>query len=425
MADAFILRLPRLAALPDASMTPVSWLRIDAHGVVTGPIGRGTLADAAIAAEGLSVRVLVPGTDVFLTAPTLPVRGAAKLLPLVPFALEDQLASDVDLLHFAVGRQRADQSLPVAVVDRSRLSACLASLQAVGIRPISLQSEASAVPANPAHTVIVIDAGCLMCRPAEGLAVTLDATPLQPALELVGLLPVGPEGSEALVSPVHGLLYVSADDWPSHQDAIEKLRGRLSSLNVQVMPEGVLPVLAAGTSSLEAINVLQGAYAPSARLTDHLVDYHWAGVAAAILLLLHGVSLGTGFWRHHQQERALDDSLRAVITTALPNSHALVQPSTARLSIEARIRVMHAAVNAGLIGALSIVADGFKGGDSTVETASYQDGRTTLTIDVPNSQVLEQLRSAASAHGWVAELQGSTPHDSRSRARVLIKEPGQ
>jgi len=425
MPDIFVLQLPSLAVTAETPSCPVNWVSIDSQGVVTGPVGRGSLTEAAVAATGKAVRVLVPATDVFLTAPVFPARGAAKLLQLVPFALEDQLASDVELLHFALGRQRSDQSLPVAVIDHQRLRACLASLESVGIRPVSLQSEASVVPTNPAHAVIVLESGRLMVRQAQQLPISLDATPMLPALELAGLLPSADQADAPSASAIHGLLYVSAQDWPHHQADIDVLRSHLASLNVQVMADGVLPLLATGTGHADAINVLQGAYAPSTRFSDQWASYRWAGLAAAALLALHLGSLGVRFWHNHQQEHALDISLQAAAKSALPNSRALAQPALVRLAIENRVHAMRSAIDAGLMGALAIVADGFQGSDSVVESASYQEGRTTLTVDVPNSQILEQVRSTATARGWAAELQGSTPHDSRSRARLIIREPGQ
>ena len=60
--------------------------------------------------------VLVPGTDVLLAEPVLPLKSGAKLAQVVPFALEEQLAADVEDLHFAVGKREARPVTPVAVV---------------------------------------------------------------------------------------------------------------------------------------------------------------------------------------------------------------------------------------------------------------------------------------------------------------------
>ena len=99
MADWLLLRLPRA---PEQGAT---WLIVDARGAPTGPPQGGPLALAAPRAAGRRVAVLVPGTDVLLAEPDVPVKAGAKLHQLVPYALEEQLADDIDDLHFAIGKR--------------------------------------------------------------------------------------------------------------------------------------------------------------------------------------------------------------------------------------------------------------------------------------------------------------------------------
>ena len=62
----------------------------------------------------------MPGTDVLLAEPEVPVKAGAKLAQVVPYALEEQLAEDIENLHFAVGKRAQDSlTTPVAVVPRT------------------------------------------------------------------------------------------------------------------------------------------------------------------------------------------------------------------------------------------------------------------------------------------------------------------
>ena len=70
---------------------------------------------------GRKTIVLVPGTDVLLAEPVLPLKSGAKLAQVVPFALEEQLAADVEDLHFAVGKRDSRPGTPVAAVARTRM----------------------------------------------------------------------------------------------------------------------------------------------------------------------------------------------------------------------------------------------------------------------------------------------------------------
>ena len=72
-------------------------------------IASGTLSNAAElvslserASQGV-VQILVPGTDVGLFSVELPTTNRRQALKTIPFMLEDELAADIDLLHFVHG----------------------------------------------------------------------------------------------------------------------------------------------------------------------------------------------------------------------------------------------------------------------------------------------------------------------------------
>ena len=104
MSDWLLLRLPRS---PEQAAT---WLVVDARGAPTGPPQSGPLSLAAARAAGRRVCVLAPGADVLLAEPDVPAKAGAKLQQLVPYALEEHLAEDIDELHFAIGKRAADST---------------------------------------------------------------------------------------------------------------------------------------------------------------------------------------------------------------------------------------------------------------------------------------------------------------------------
>ncbi len=98
MADWLLLRLPRT---PEQEY---SWILADSHGAALSAPDGGALESAASLAPGRRVCVLVPGTDVLLANPELPAKAGVKLQQIVPYALEEQLADDIDSSAFC-GRQ--------------------------------------------------------------------------------------------------------------------------------------------------------------------------------------------------------------------------------------------------------------------------------------------------------------------------------
>lgn len=92
-------------------------------------IASGTLSNAAElaslserASQGV-VQILVPGTDVGLFSVELPATNRRQALKTIPFMLEDELAADIDLLHFVhlpADKKHTEQK--VLVVEKAKLT---------------------------------------------------------------------------------------------------------------------------------------------------------------------------------------------------------------------------------------------------------------------------------------------------------------
>src|ERR1700722_10703700 len=179
MADWLLLRLPR-APYEDAS-----WMVADTRGIAVEAPASGPLSLATTAAAGRHVCVLVPGTDVLLMEPELPLKAGTKLQQIVPYALEEQLAEDIDELHFAIGRRVGESTrTPVAVVARALMDEWLGAVQAVSIIPETMYADVDLLPANPGQAIAWLDGDMVVVRAAGGLPVTMPADALEEAFAL-------------------------------------------------------------------------------------------------------------------------------------------------------------------------------------------------------------------------------------------------
>ena len=93
----------------------VYWF-VQEPGQTAGPVYHGDLKTAANHALGCRVVVFVSGVEVVLTDVALPNMNKQKLLKAIPFALEEQLASDVEDNHFAMGDRQQEDKVNVAIV---------------------------------------------------------------------------------------------------------------------------------------------------------------------------------------------------------------------------------------------------------------------------------------------------------------------
>src|ERR1700740_3183235 len=179
MSDWLLLRLPRSAG------EQATWLVVDAHGAPQSPPQAGPLALAAARVAGRRVCVLVSGAEVLLAEPDVPVRTGAKLAQLVPYALEEHLAEDIDDLHFALGKRAGDSTrVPVAVVSRALLDEWLATLRASGIEPDAVYADSDLLPENPGQAVALLEEDAVFVRAPGASPVTLPIAALGEALEI-------------------------------------------------------------------------------------------------------------------------------------------------------------------------------------------------------------------------------------------------
>lgn len=409
MADAFVLRL----VAPDLA----EWVVVDGAGARLGDVARGSYADAAMAAGGRRVVLLVPGADVVLAQPELPGRTQARLLQLAPVALEENLAADIDSLHFAVGRAGADRRVPVAAVERARLRDWLSALRAAGLEPAVAYPESLVVPANPAHVVLLLDGERVYVRRPGTLPVALEADPMDAALLVAGLPPAEPEEAQA----THLIVYAAPQDWERVRDSVEALRERIGSLKVQLLPDGPLPVYAGTAVTDPPFTLLQAEFTVRQGFSGQWHRWRLAASLLGVFVALHLATLGVDWWRLRAQERDVGQQLLAAASEALPGMQIERIPNL-RVAVDNRLRSSRAATGEGLVGTLDAIAAAGPG--PLVDSLSYRDGVSDVLIDAPDMGSLDRIQQVVTQQGFQATVQGVNQREQRYQGRLQLRGPG-
>jgi len=391
---------------------PASWVIVDGSGGRLGPVSTGALADAALLATDRRVVALVPGPEVVLAEPELPVRGGARLAQVVPFALEEHLAGDVESFHFAVGKVGEDSRARVAAVEHGRVQSWLAACGDAGLVPEAMYAETQCLPANPGKTVCVLEAGRLLVAPPGDLPVALDAEPLTEAFALAGL-----EGEDQ-----HVQMYVAQEDWDVSQDMIEALREVTGSLDVQLLPDGALPLFASTAMSRPPVSLLTGRYAPRTGWAATWRRWRLPAALAAALLVLHvGVQLFE-IVRLGAEERRLDAEIEQTFRVAMPGVERIVDP---KLQMQQRLGGAGGADPAGLLVRLDGVAQTFQAvPGARIRSLGWRDGKMDLRVSAPSGDLLSQLAQAAGQRGIAFDVQSTLPREGGVEGAVSIGPAG-
>jgi general secretion pathway protein L len=406
MADWLLLRLPRT---PDQQAT---WLVVDPRGVATGPPQSGPLSLAAPRSAGRRICVLVPGTDVLVAEPELPTKAGTKLQQLVPYALEEQLADDIDDLHFAIGKRSPDSPrTPVAVVTRALMDQWLESLKSNGLEPEVMYADSDLLPENPGQAVALLEEDVVVVRPPSGMPVTLPADALQEALEMAQAS--NPDGGAG-----RGLiLYTGAPEWHEHSSQVEALRERFDGIKIQLLANGPLALFAQQLPTATPTNLLQGPYQPTTSRAVGFRAWRVAAILAACLIGLHIVGKAAELSLLKRNEHKLDVSLREQIQSVMPG----VNSADARKILEQRLAAARAANSSGLLPALEALVHAKSAAPGAVVKAlSFHNGALDLQVTAPDASSLDRISQALRANGWQADLTSGNNVDHGYEGRLVI-----
>ncbi|HUN73596.1 MAG TPA: type II secretion system protein GspL [Steroidobacteraceae bacterium] len=413
MADWLLIRLPHTTG------APVSWLVADSLGRIVMPQQKGTLLQAASLGTTRRVCVLVPPGDVVLTEVEVPLRSGVKIQQLVPFALEEQLAEDIDSVHFAVGRRATESGrTPVAVVGRALMQQWLAELHDAGLDPEAIYAESELVPANPGQSVALLDEDCAIVRAAGGLPVTLPIEALGEALVMSS-----PQADQIVATERTGsglVLYTGAAEWHQHSHQVEAIRDRFDGIKVQLLTDGPLALFAqrAPAGSSDAINLLQGPYAPAHSAASSWKEWRVAALLLVCLIALHAVGSGAELVALKRSEHGLDAAIATTFRAAMPGEHSTLD---ARRRMEQRLESLKGG-GSGLLAELDALARARAGTQGTALRAlNFRESGLDLTLTAPNVQALDQISQNLKAAGWQADLTSGNLAGKQYEGRIQVK----
>lgn len=410
MAETLLLRLPRS---PEQA---ASWLIVDARGAPVGPPQSGPLNLAAPRIAGRRVCVLVPGTDVLLAEPDLPPRSGVKVQALVPYALEEYLADDIDALHFAIARRTPEAArVRVAVVARTLLNDWLATLRADGIEPDAMYADSDMLPENPGHSVALLEEDAVFVRPPSGAVVVLPADALPQALEIAQAHADTASGARGLI------LYTGAPEWHRHSAQVEAVRAGFDGIKIQLLTGGPLALFAQQLPSATPINLLQGDYAPKSGRSVGLAAWRVAAMLLGALLVLHIGGKAAQLHFLKSREKQVDVSIRDTFHTAMPGDPNFAD---ARRRMEQRLAVARGA-GGGLLPALQALAQARDASPGTnVQSLNFHNGAIEMKLSAPDASSLDHLSQALRSNGWQADLLGGTNSGSGYEGRIQLHGGG-
>lgn len=378
MAKKLLIRFAPLTPGVDPAL--VDWMQIGDDGKPDS-IRRGSLDEVGPLSHGSRVIVLVPGIDVLLLSAQVPTQNRQRLLKAMPYLLEEQLASDIEDLHFAPGERTGDGTVPCAVVARTRMDEWLTRLREFHIQPDVLAVDFLALAYEPGVWTLYKDANGVSLRSGlqSGLFVELDN--LVPMLEVAF--------DQAGTQRPARLRILDADVQTAMPD--------LTALNIEFTHDPfdaqAFLQLAQDIDRTNTINLLQGDY--SRREQMGKLWRPWVPVAAlaAAFVVLHLTLSAMDYLRYKKQVQELQGEVEKVYLGAFPNEKRV---PNAKVQMEQHLKELRGGSKGGGGGFLSVLggAAGILKSTPGLELRSvrYKDGKLDIDMTVRDLQVLDKLK---------------------------------
>ena len=303
--------------------TQASWLLRDADRPA-GSLFHGNLKDAAIQAVGARVIVLVPAENVLLAQAELPAIKGQKLAKAVPYALEEQLADDVEDLHVAIGDRDEQGKVSNAVVSRESIESWLARLKTAGLHPDMMSPEVFGVQWDKENEStqwsLVINGTHALMRTGAQTGLAFETENIDPVLQACL-----DNAGESFPS---SLTVVGCGE--DLEDLFEgsAIQNKLTALCVEKSIElffrqsdencGVL--LAQGFDESNAINLLQGAYSRKEQVGRLLRPWRPALILGVVWLLFQAGSFIADYNRLSSLAEKQQEEMVSIFNQALPGS---------------------------------------------------------------------------------------------------------
>jgi general secretion pathway protein L len=418
MAEYLVIRLPTGR---DAA---ASWIAVDGNGTrISAPVN-GPLAAAAGDAGDRSVIVLVPATTVLTTTADIPVKRGPRLLSALPFALEEQLADDVDDLHFAAGIRGEGGLLPVAIVAHVHMLEWLERLEEAGIEPDRLVPENQGLARIPGTLSLLVAEDQIMFNDGADNEFVLQGVKPSDALAVAGALNDDDDDNEADASG-HLLVYCEPSDEQQFEHDWIALRHELASVDINLLPDGVLPRLAVTVASGRGINLLQGRYGARTEIATLFRPWRFAAILLLALSLVGVAGKGVDYYRLSQEETALKAQFSEIYREIRPQDNREILDPIAIVNSIRRGTGGPSAIQVFLpsLQQLSIAIS--QNNSASIEAISYRAGVIDVRLTAPDVATLDSIQKIVSGSGrFTASIQSTDQVGEKVSSRIQIREEG-
>ncbi|MCV6636391.1 type II secretion system protein GspL [Candidatus Albibeggiatoa sp. nov. NOAA] len=383
----------------------ISWIQFQAPAKILNT--RLNTSIETLPKQCYPVYVLFTGTQCTLQQAETPTKQRQRLAQAIPYILEEQLAQDVELLHFAIGTPRNNE-VAVAVVSHDTMQTCLQAFQQQGIQPTMILPEMLALPYHGESTwSVMLWEEKVIVRTGESAGFSIELNNVSALLQTQTSLPekihvFSSPQNEALLTTLHGL-----------------------GVNVEQHSHSE-PTLAWFVRSLKSyhpLNCLQDEYIPQNKATSL---WKVSRLTLALLGILAIVLVGQ-IWLEvqqlKQQRQQLTQQINQLYRQTFPDARKVVnaraQMEQKLLSFQKQNQQPVAPSFLQLLKSISPALSQAK--DFQLQRLDYRHGNFDLQITVADLQSLEKVKQQLARQQFQVEINSAVSQNNFVKSRLRIR----
>ena len=352
--------------------------------------------------------LVVPAQKVSLQEIAFAPHERKLLRQTVPYSLEDQLISDVDTQHFALGpiasaKADGDAHVSIAIIDKQWLGMWLQQCRDAGLDIKRVLPEQLLLPYREHCWTLRVEDTRWIVRvgPYRGFAMESDNAPL--VLQL--LLDSANELPEKLLVQSDISTDVLAAQLP------ELLRGSIEVLDPEASVADNNPV----------IDFLQGGFARTLPWQRWWLSWRPVAVVLGIAVVVHLVVGGVQHYRLNKQNIALRQQIEEVYRSVEPRGIV----NDPELQLRRKVQALKSHQGGAVLPLLEQVGEALKSIDGvSVQNLTYSERQSELRVSLSAGAFkdVEAIRAAIANKGLNAQLVGSNTDGDKTRAQLRITE---
>lgn len=389
---------------------PISWLvwstsqnDIIASGELSN---KAQIAELSPYAEQRTTLLLLDSRDVILTTSEVPVGASRQLESMLPYLLEDDIAQDVEALHFSVLQRSANKAY-IAGVDKQYLAGWLSIFEQAGIEVKKVLPDVLAMPYRDEELSALKRDDHWLFRKGLFDGVVVHKLWLQPFL----LSNWCQEEDKSMAVTSYSAVAEESESIEQEWKVAE--------------PELVMSLLAKGAIA-SPVNLLSGAFKPHSSFLKQLKIWRKVAIAASIFILILVSQRLYQVNQYEQQAQNYRSESEKVFRTVFPDKNRIPTVSYLKRQMNDEVtRLSGRSSEESILDWLTRLSRAVEKYPSVeIQSIRYDANRTELRIDtlMDDFQTFEVIRVALAKNYAVVQGPLSKKDNKVSGSFVLRRK---